>query len=129
MPHKDADAECESELTSHGYTPCRCHERSMTNKWDLLNGAIKGIEVMQQDDVVNVEICYPRNDPPRVTTVQVSLMDVRAADSICIKYDFKRDGWSILQASTFEWPIDDPKCDADWQEVAFVQAWAREKKQ
>jgi hypothetical protein len=22
------DAECESELTSHGYTPCRCHERA-----------------------------------------------------------------------------------------------------
>lgn len=21
------DAECESELTSHGYTPCRCDER------------------------------------------------------------------------------------------------------
>jgi hypothetical protein len=23
------DAECESELTSHGYTPCRCAERSV----------------------------------------------------------------------------------------------------
>jgi hypothetical protein len=22
------DAQCESELTSHGYTPCRCHERA-----------------------------------------------------------------------------------------------------
>jgi hypothetical protein len=22
------DAQCESELTSHGYTPCRCEERS-----------------------------------------------------------------------------------------------------
>ena len=22
------DAACESELTSHGYTPCRCHERA-----------------------------------------------------------------------------------------------------
>ena len=23
------DAKCESELTSHGYTPCLCHMRSM----------------------------------------------------------------------------------------------------
>jgi gentisate 1,2-dioxygenase len=41
----------------------------------------------------------------------------------------KRDGWAILQASTFEWSADDEVCDPDWQEVAFVQAWGREKKE
>ena len=27
-PSPEHDAECERELTSHGYTPCRCDERS-----------------------------------------------------------------------------------------------------
>ena len=43
-----------------------------------------------------------------------------------IKYDFDRDGWQILQASKFSWDGDDEECDPDWQEVAFVKAWARE---
>lgn len=78
--------------------------------------------------VVELEVKYPRADPPRKTTIEISLSDVRAADSIRVRYDFDRDGWSILQASRFEWPADDPVCDADWQEVAFIQAWAREGK-
>lgn len=81
-----------------------------------------------REDVIEIDLYYLRNGD-RQQFVEVGLMDVRAADTIRITYDFKRDGWSILQASTFEWPIDDPKCDSDWQEVAFVQAWAREKKE
>jgi gentisate 1,2-dioxygenase len=54
-------------------------------------------------------------------------MDVRAADSIRISYDHERDGWKIEQASTFEWEANDTVCDPDWQEVAFVQAWGRER--
>jgi hypothetical protein len=54
-------------------------------------------------------------------------MHVRAADDIRIHYDFERDGYVIEQASTFTWSIDDEECDPDWQEVAFIQAWAREK--
>jgi hypothetical protein len=56
-------------------------------------------------------------------------MDVRAADDILIEYDFERDGYVIKQASKFVWDADDPVCDQDWQEVAFVQAWAREDKE
>ena len=59
--------------------------------------------------------------------VEVDLMDTRAADGLRIEYDFERDGWVIKQASTFSWEPDDPVCDPDWQEVAFVKAWAREK--
>jgi hypothetical protein len=33
------DAMCESELTSHGYTPCRCEER-MPNRGDVVVGGI-----------------------------------------------------------------------------------------
>lgn len=74
----------------------------------------------------HVELMYPRIDG-KTDTVEVGLCDVRAADSIRIRYDFERDGWAIMQASTFEWPADDEECDADWQEVAFVQAWDLEK--
>ena len=55
----------------------------------------------------------------------MSLTDVRAADDIRISYDYDRDGWVIEQASIFEWDGDDEECDEDWQEVAFVKAWAR----
>lgn len=73
-----------------------------------------------------VELMYPRVDD-NTNCVEVGLCDVRAADSIRIKYDFERDGWSILQASVFEWSADDKVCDSDWQEVQFIQAWGREK--
>jgi hypothetical protein len=82
------------------------------------------------EQVANVELFYPRNEG-NIHTIEVGLSDVRAADSIQISYDFDRDGWSIKQASRFEWICDendDGNRDPDWQEVAFVQAWAREVK-
>jgi len=73
-----------------------------------------------------VDLLYPRAEGhPRY--VEVGIEEVRAADSIRISYDFNRDGYVIEQASTFEWDGDDPVCDPDWQEVAFIQAWGREK--
>jgi len=57
----------------------------------------------------------------------VGLVDVRAADEIRIHYDYDRDGWSIEQASIFSWDVDDAVCDPDWQEVAFVEAWGRQR--
>ncbi len=76
--------------------------------------------------VAMVDLWYPRNSP--LKTIQVGLMDVRAADDIRVTYDFDRDGWSILQASIFEWEATDSENDQDWQEVAFIKAWAREVK-
>ena len=61
--------------------------------------------------------------------LELELLHTRAADSIRIYYSSMRDGWVIMQASTFTWSGDDPICDQDWQEVAFVEAWAREKKE
>jgi hypothetical protein len=85
-------------------------------------------------DVLSVDLWYPNvpDDPnvPRTfdhpKVVEVGLMHVRAADSIRIEYDFDRNGYTIKQASRFQWEADDAACDSDWQEVAFVQAWARE---
>ena len=75
-----------------------------------------------------VELFYPRNKDAKYDAVIVDLCDVRAADGIRVSYDFERDGWRIEQASIFTFECDDPIQDPDWQEVAFVQAWAREKK-
>ncbi|MEK7093361.1 MAG: hypothetical protein AAB927_02645 [Patescibacteria group bacterium] len=77
------------------------------------------------NDTKRVDLEYPRSQEEKY--IEVGLMDVRAADSIRISYDFERDGWMIEQASIFEWGADDAVCDPDWQEVAFVQAWARER--
>ncbi len=77
------------------------------------------------DDAITVELFYPRNSS--IKAIHVGLSDVRAADDIRIEYDFDRDGWVIKQASIFQWEIDDREMDEDWQEVAFIKAWAREK--
>lgn len=84
-------------------------------------------EVASQGDTIYLDLWYPRTAEPN--KVELGLMDVRAADSLQIEYDFERDGWSIRQASTFSWDADDKIRDPDWQEVAFVQAWAREKEE
>ena len=77
---------------------------------------------------MHIDLWYPNYVDSSVKSLVVGLMDVRAADSIRISYDKARDGWKIEQASTFSWDEDDDTdCDPDWQEVAFVQAWAREK--
>lgn len=85
-------------------------------------------DARQYGDELHLDFWYPRNEEPQaVRKMVIGLSDVRAADSIRVSYDFDRDGWKIEQASTFSWDGDDEKCDPDWQEVAFVKAWAREK--
>lgn len=87
---------------------------------------IENVQVRRSDDGVIVELWYPR-DWAVVKGIQVSLVDMRAADDIRIEYDFDRDGWSIKQASKFSWELDDKIQDEDWQEVSFVKAWGREQ--
>ena len=77
------------------------------------------------NDELHIDLWYPRN--ASIKSLVVGLMDVRAADSIRVSYDFKRDGWRIEQASRFEWEDEDDVCDHGWQEVSFIQAWGREE--
>ena len=85
-------------------------------------------DARQYGNSLYLELFYPRNgEPNAVRDFVIGLSDVRAADDIRISYDFGRDGWKIEQASVFEWDGDDEVCDPDWQEVAFVKAWARQK--
>ena len=70
---------------------------------------------------------YPEIYDKNKSHIILGMCHTRAADSIRISYDSDRDGWAIEQASTFEWSANDNVCDQDWQEVAFIEAWAREK--
>lgn len=90
----------------------------MSDQWDTKDVVIRG-------DTACLDIWYP--EQREVKYVSVGLMAVRAADNIRISYDFDRDGWKIEQASRFGWNCADAVCDPDWQEVAFVQAWARQE--
>lgn len=91
---------------------------------DTENVALKSGRI--NDGLLSVDLWYPRSGN-ELREVEVSLMDVRAADSIRVSYDFERDGYIVKQASTFEWAYEDKVCDEDWQEVAFIKAWARYK--
>lgn len=83
-------------------------------------------QVSRRGNTLSVELFYPRSED-HIDKLRIGLCDVRAADDILIEYDFERDGWSVKQASIFQWDVNDKVCDPDWQEVAFVPAWAREK--
>lgn len=83
--------------------------------------------IRMHEGQLRLDVWYPRSEDSPIRSVVVGLMDVRAADDIRITYDFERDGWVISQASRFAWDINDKVCDPDWQEVAFVQAWARKE--
>lgn len=75
------------------------------------------------DNVLFTELFYPRST--KLDTIEIDLCDVRSTDSIRIKYDFDKDGWSILQASRHHFDEGGNKQDPDWQEVSFVQSWGR----
>lgn len=82
-------------------------------------------EAKRYGDCLHIDLSYPRG-AGHVKAIQVGLMDVRAADSIQVSYDFERDGWVIKRQFYIEhdeWmePV------GDWQEAAFIQAWASPK--
>lgn len=89
---------------------------------------IKNIDISESHvkNVVDIEIEYPRSN--EVDTVEIGLSDVRAADSIRIKYDFERDGWVILQPRSYHPHIEGNSYDyaEEWIESAFCQAWQYE---
>lgn len=87
---------------------------------------IENVELRTNGDTLVTEINYPRNS--KIVAVEVDLCDVRAADSVRVSYDFKRDGWKIEQAQVFEWSADDEVCDCGWKEVAFIQVWGSQIK-
>lgn len=84
-------------------------------------------DARRRGDGLEINLWYPDAEDDTIRNFIIGLVDVRAADDIRVSYDKKRDGWKIEQASTFSWDAADKVCDPDWQEVAFVKAWARRK--
>lgn len=90
----------------------------------------ENFDVERRGDCLEVMLTYPprdRDDEGQVRRIYVDQSSVRASDGIRMHYDYDRDGWCIEQASRFAWAIDDEVCDPDWQEVAFIQSWARQE--
>ena len=83
-------------------------------------------EAKMWKDELYIDLWYPDVPDTIIRKFVIGLIDVRAADRIRVSYDKARDGWRIEQASKFAWDADDKICDPDWQEVAFVKAWARD---
>lgn len=86
-------------------------------------------------DELHVELTYPprgsANEPEKAEQIRYVVVDqesVRASDGVRLWYDYERDGFVIEQASRFSWDSEEeanaPNAE-DWQEVAFVQSWAR----
>lgn len=68
-----------------------------------------------------IELWYPRSNTNEYpNAVEIDLVDVRAANSILVEYDFDRDGWMVSKPTVHSWPIDDNECDPQYKEVAFI---------
>lgn len=85
---------------------------------------INNVELYEShnEKVAQLDISYPTNN--QIDTIQVGLIDVRAADEIQIKYDFERDGWAISQPR--EYNGNDGDLEIEWIETAFCPAWQYE---
>lgn len=97
-------------------------------------GSPNNVHISRHRDELHVELTYPPhtnadNVNGQCRYVYVNQESVRASDGIRMCYDFERDGWSIQQGSVWEWDSEEestaPNAE-DWQEVAFVQSWARD---
>lgn len=76
-------------------------------------------EARQDGDSLRLDLFYPRSEG-NIKHFIIGLVDVRAANSIRVSYDFERDGWKIERPTKFEWDVNDSVCDPEWKEVAFV---------
>ena len=75
-------------------------------------------------NALNVDMMYPDYDLTQTSVVNVGISCVRAADSLMIRFDFTRNGYSIMMERTYEadgyqGTFDPPIFD----ELAFVPAW------
>lgn len=93
-------------------------------------GAPNNFHIYKRGATLAVTLTYPNiANAEQCQYIEVDQESVRASDGVRLHYDYARDGWVIEQASTFEWDADDAAMNPDWQEVAFVKSWAREKRE
>lgn len=84
----------------------------------------ENLQVWKDGNLVNMDFYYPRTKDA-VDTFEVGMTDVRATDSIRIKYDFPRDGWVIYQPKTTIIRVSEDilKEETEWIESAFCPSW------
>lgn len=91
---------------------------------------LPGAQITASDDEVTVELQYPERDGNLSReAVVVSLLDVRSADDLKLRFDFERDGWAITMDRTREVEADglvQTEVVVQDEEVAFVPAWNEE---
>lgn len=105
--------------------PYKFHESIRESEYGR---SVNNFHITRHIDVLNVTLTYPNIGSKGVVQfIEVDQESVRASDALRLHYDYDRDGWVVLQASRFAWPVDDKVQDSDWQEVAFIQSGAREE--
>jgi len=71
----------------------------------------------------SIQSWFPTNNAKEI---EIELQDrLETSDSIRISYDIERGGWSIKQASFFEFST----VENDWEEVLFIKSFGRGKKE
>ena len=70
---------------------------------------------------------YPEiYQPNKRDSITIELYHTRSANNLHIEFDAERDGYVIQQQTRFTWSLNDPICDPEWKEVAFIKAWEAE---
>lgn len=84
----------------------------------------ENMQIWRDKNLVNLDFYYPRSKES-VDTLEVGLTDVRATDSIRIKYDFPRNGWVIYQPKTTLVTVTSNylREETEWIESAFCPSW------
>lgn len=84
------------------------------------------------DQVLYVELTYPENGPEKAHTVEINQEAVRASDGIRVRYDYRRDGFSIMQPFPVTRQVSKEESDyriaytsdeEEWLEVYFCSSW------
>ena len=107
-------------------------EDKETDKPEFKRGMVIPNDDHYHKTTIGVDLWYPRVSA-RYDKIQITLMDVRAANNITIMYDFDRDGWVVLSdcidPDDKELDMDTDKTPWDLKEVAFIPAWPQKGEQ
>jgi len=86
-------------------------------------------QIRRDGNTITVALWYP-TCVGNATCIEVELVDVRAADSIRVCFDHERNGYVVEQPRRTqvlmgqEGEIDRYEERVEWQETAFLKAWA-----
>ena len=71
-------------------------------------------EIAVCDNILDVCLMYPTQN--EINMIELDVCAVRVTNPVRITYDFERNGWSILQQTSFDEDIG----ESQWSEKAFL---------